>query len=45
MGFEEFVSSSVGRKETLEVEEDCLLLELNKSKFNESIIYDFQTKK
>lgn len=37
VGFEEIVNSSTPtRKETLEVEEDCILLELNRSKFLES---------
>ena len=36
MGFEEFVGESLARKETLEVEEDCLVLELSRSKFYES---------
>lgn len=37
VGFEEIVNSSTPtRKETLEVEEDCILLELNRSKFFES---------
>jgi hypothetical protein len=37
VGFEEFVGNTVARKETLEVEEDCLVLELTRSKFYESI--------
>ena len=37
VGFEEFIVNSLVRKETLEVEENCLLLELNRSKFLESI--------
>lgn len=36
VGFEEILSSLTSiRKETLEVEEDCVLLELNRSKFLE----------
>ena len=36
VGFEEFISADYARKETLEVDENSLVLELPRSKFYES---------